>query len=187
MQKTISALILVLTMITLVGCGSSPDMAQAVEYQTIETKKHSNSRHRVERSIYAAEAKTKDQFAHTAMKAALDLQKETGAKVVIINLREDHRLDVALSMVFYAPDGGGFSGDQGWTWDVKATDKRHDEEELRMSTLWWRNRDRFQVSDGYGGTETDEEALSKFIGETMGIAPDKVTLAYFDQSEYLKQ
>lgn len=187
MQKTVLALTLALIMLILVGCGSSPDISQAVEYQTIETKKHSNNRHRVERSIFASEAKTKDQFAHTAIKAALDLQEETGAKVVIINLKEDHRLELALALAFYAPDGGGFNGNQGWTWDVKAVDKRHNEEKLRMSTLWWRNRDRFQKTDGYSGTETDEDALSQFIGKTMGIAPGKVTLAYSDQSEYLKQ
>ncbi len=182
--------LLILIAFALLACGGQPDLPHAGEYQVIEMKKSSRSRDRVTCSIFAPEITTRDEFAQTTMKAALDLQAETGAKVVVVNLEEDPRTvgkGTLLAMAFHAPDGGGFSGDQGWTWDVKAADKRSSEDTLRMTTLWWRNRDRFQIPDGAGSTMTDEAALSKFIGETMGVNPDSVTLAYNSMTEYLKK
>lgn len=186
-----AALILLpLIAFTLFACGGQSDLPHAKAYQVIKTDKSAPARLRMTRSIYAPEAKTKDEFAHTAMKAAMDLQAETNAKVVVVELEEDPRLvgtGTLLGMASYAPDGGGFSGDQGWTWDVKAADKRHAEDVLRMSTLWYRNRDNFQKPDGYGSTMTDEDALSAFIGKTMDVDPKTVTLAYWTASQYMKE
>lgn len=190
-MRNISLALLFIISLTLFGCGNSgPDTSQAKAYQVIKASKATPARPRVTCSIFAPEAKSKEEFAHTVMQAAQSIQAETGAKVVVIELEEDPRTvgkGVLLGMAFYAPDGGGFSGDQGWTWDVKAADKRHTEDVLRMTTLWFRNRDRFQVPDGYGSTMTDEAALSAFIGKTMEIAPESVTLAFWTAPQYFKE
>lgn len=190
-MKRLSLTLTIALLLALLGCGgaSGPDTSRAKPYSVIDTKK-THSRARVTCSILAPEAKSYEEFAQTAMKAAMDAQKKTNAKVVVIELEEAPRTvgkGVLLAMAFYAPDGGGFSGDQGWTWDVKAVKSRHSDAILRMTTLWYNNRNDFQVPDNYGGTQTDEVALKAFIGKTMGIDPETVTLAFASWEQYQKK
>ncbi|XPV75544.1 MAG: DUF4875 domain-containing protein [Desulfovibrio sp.] len=190
MRTRLTTILLFLFALPLTACGGGMELPHAKPYEVIKVEKASNSRHWETCAIFAPEAKTRDEFAHTVMKAALDIQKETSAKVIVVKLEEDPRVTgkgVLLGVALYAPDGGGISGDQGWTWDVKAEDKRHTEDELRATILWYRNRDRFQMLDSYGGTYTDEEALFDFIGKTMGISPKDVHLAYWFASGYMKK
>jgi hypothetical protein len=48
---------------------------------------------------------------------------------------------------------------------------------LEVEGLWWSNLQRFQRPDGYGGTETDEEAMKGFIAKELQVEPEDVKLA----------
>ena len=182
-MRNLSLILMLALSLVLTACGDSPDLPQAVPYKVIDSHDSSpGGRGRIEVTIHAPDATTREQFAHTAMKAAVDYEKKTKAKVVSVLLepsQEGVRLGMSLAIARYASDGGGFSGDQGWTWQVDALDKRPDERQVKIESLWWGNRDRFQVPDGNGSTMTDEPAIKQFISDQIGISPASVNL-FFD-------
>ncbi len=124
-------------------------------------------RERVECSIIAPLAKDHLSFAQTAIQAAIDLQKKTRAHVSTIYLSAAPELIGTgdnLAIAHYAIDGGGFSGDQDWRWDVEAAESPIPENQIKTAILWRANRELYQTRKG-----TDEVALREFIAKELAI------------------
>jgi len=192
-NKGIFVIVVVVVLLSVVfsTMGDKPSLGHAVAYQVLaQDGSNPGGRARIQAVILAPSASDRDQFAQTAMKAAKDLQKDTGAKVVSILLEPDATVanhGAALAIASYAPDGGGFSGKQGWTWQVEAADTRPGAQAIQIDALWWANRDKFQIPDGSGGTMTDESTLSRAIANHLGISADDVHLLYSEREKYLEK
>ena len=164
----------------------SPDVSQAKPYYVINTfDKSFAGRKRMEYVILAPEASTFDQFAHTAIKAAIDIEREIKSDVIYIRLEPTTNLQgtgVAYALAFYAPDGkghSGYAGDQKWTWYVVAMQEPMSTQQIKIDELWWEYRDYFQ-KDGY----TDEPALREFISNELNIPKDEVHLQCAIRNKY---
>lgn len=182
-MKRIVGIIVMLAAFQL-GC-SSPSVVtdQAQPYTVVGEDDFSfPGRTRIQFNIVSPSSETFQQYAHTAMKAAIDMQKETYSQVVYVFLESSpilHGKGYAYAIARYARDGGGNSGDQGWTWEVEAVKKPYSVQEIEIAELWWSNRDKFQ-KDGF----TDEPKLKKFIANNMKIKVEEVSLPWPNRSAY---
>lgn len=144
-------------------------------------------RKRIEVRIVAPEAETFEQRGETVILAARELQAAENAQVVMVVLEASEALageGYVKALARYAPDGGGFSGDQGWTWQVTSSPLPLDPQQVEIAEAWSSRRDNFQISDGFGGTTTDEDALSAEIAADFGLSPDEVRLFYLFPEDY---
>lgn len=131
-----AAFLIVITLIIMKACSSDDesvtaavsqaqvDVSQAKDYQVISSEDFSfTGRKRVQINIAAPDASNYEELAQTAIKAAMDFQKQQNADVVYIFLGDDIEMinnGDASAIARYAPDGGGNSGEQSWTWQVEA-------------------------------------------------------------------
>lgn len=100
----------------------TPDISSAKNYSLVSTE-DSSFPGRIRKSWIAVstEAATFESRAQTAIRAAIDLQKSSGAQVVQVYLVETPDAKFPLANAWYAVDGKGMSGDQDWKWDVSAS------------------------------------------------------------------
>lgn len=144
-------------------------------------------RKRIEVRIVAPEAQTFEQRGETVILAAKELQERENAAVVFIILEPSAALaglGSPLALARYAPDGGGWSGDQDWTWEVEASRDSIDPMQVKVAEKWEEKKDSFQISDGFGGTMTDEDALTEALVKELGITEDQVRFPYFPLESY---
>ena len=156
---------------------------QASMYETISVNDTSfGARKRLSARIVAPTAVTHEQRAQTALKAAVDLQKQRRVDAVGVFLEISPGLagiGYVLAIADYAPDGGGWSGStpfRNGIWEAAATDHVVPDTVIKMAELWFQHEKKFQVNDGFGGTMTDESALRKYIAGLIGIDPAEVDL-----------
>lgn len=118
---------------------------------------------------------TSENLAATCMAAAQYYAQQTGAQalgVFIYDQPGENWGHTQVASCNYAPDNGGFSGQQGWTWaDVQAADRTTTAQEKEIARLWNAMRGDFQK-----GGSTNEKALSAAIAKKLKISPDDVTL-----------
>ena len=145
----------------------------AVLYTVIDSDSNViQGRKRIEVRIIAPLAKTFEQRGETVILAAQELQVAENADVVFVILEPSAALagqGSALALARYAPDGKGF-GDQDWTWEVSSSREPIDPLQLKIAEAWQEKKGSFQVDDGFGGTKTDDDALSKAIAKDFGIS-----------------
>lgn len=155
------------------GSSNLPSLEQAKPYQLIDSKDFSFAgRKRIE-AVIVSSANSKDERAQTAMKAAIELQQKTDADVTAILLEMDKhsiRQGNALALANYAPDNGGLSGDQNWTWEVEASDQPLAKLAINVITLWETSKNSFRKSDGL----VDEPKLKAAIAKQIGISIEQV-------------
>lgn len=165
---------------------------QAVPYEVVQREDiSSRNRRRLRAFIYSA-AESPEIRIQTCLKAAIELQKQTGCSLVkIFHLIAPDPNQAGKGTYYadlsYAPDGLGVDGQsplRNVTWEAAVTDAVADRLTLEAERLWWANRSKFQRKDSFGGTETDEEALKRFVAGQMGVKPDDVRLAAFAPSPY---
>lgn len=161
----------------------TPQFPKAKPYEIIIRKDFSlNDRKRMECSIIS-QSELLDERAQTAMKAALDFQKETGADVVSVWYeisRDFAGKGLLLAVARYAPDGKGFSGDQKWKWEVEATSETPDKTTIEISKLWYQHRESFMDSNRF----VDEDRLKRFISKKLQISSEKVNLPVYALQAY---
>jgi hypothetical protein len=167
------------------GCSADvPDLPFAQTYQVISKSDFSfRGRTRVEYNIVSPKAKGREQFAQTAMQAAIDAVQNENAKVSAVYLEASPGMKgqgSAYAIAFYAPDSGGLSGDQGWKWDVKAQENAFTQQQIEIAELWNKNRGDFQTPENY----TDEPKLKEFIGNKIGIAAEQIRLPWSERKDY---
>lgn len=115
-------------------------------------------------------------LAATCVAAAKYFAKEQGFKALSVLVADVPGVitqdATRLASCNYSPDGGGWSGSQGWTWgQVQAVDRNTTPQERQVSKLWWSMRDSYQTNG-----MTNEPRLKKAIAKKMGITPEEVDL-----------
>ena len=133
--------------------------------------------------VISREAKTYDELAQTAMKAAMDYQKETEADLSYVWLEMSAQTQGAgyqLAIADYAPDGKGNSDIAvPFKWQVEAVKDMPSEQTIKIMELWQSNKKRFQKNG-----LTDEQALKKFIAGKLKIKVSAVTTYYAGREKY---
>lgn len=152
------------------------DLSQAKPYQVISDQDISARliRPRHKAVIIAPEASNFEQFAQTAMKAAIELRRNYQADVMHILLAPNKTMSTDgqfYATALFAPDNGGISGDQGWTWEVKAVEQPFTEQAIKTHELWYQHKNSYQVNG-----ETDEPALVSFIANKLNASEDDIYL-----------
>ena len=178
----------ILTAVLLLGapaCGENQAKVptdQATVYELISVNDTSfAARKRLSARIVAPTAVTHEQRAQTALKAAVDLQKERRVDAVGVFLEISSRLagqGFVLAIASYAPDRRGWGGEplRHETWEAQATGHVVPQNVIKIAELWFQHRDRFQMDDGFGGTITDEPALELHIAGLLGVDRAEVSL-----------
>lgn len=116
----------------------------------------------------------------TAMNAARELVKKYRADIVSVHYKINHYLlDVtnAYAIVHFAPDGGGFSGHDGWTWKTFVDQRDYRSSDLTLIYRWENHKTAFK--DEYG--LTNDKQLRKFLSEKYGYSYEDTE---FPQSEW---
>ena len=120
-------------------------------------------------------ASTFEERAHTAMKAALDLQRKTGCQVANVWMEINPKLSGAgyvLSQSTYAPDGRGNSGTDNWTWQVRSSNTTPDPISIKAGELLVFYHRNYQKR----GIEVEDSRLREMIAEVIGIEPQDVRM-----------
>ena len=165
---------------------------QAVAYDVIEREDISSRSRSRTRAFVSSRARSLEARVQTSMKAAFELQQETGSSYVkVFHLISSDPNQVGTGTYYvdlsYAPDGLGVDGEsplRNGSWEATATDEVVDELTLEVEKLWWSHRGRFRRPDGFGGTETDEKALKRFIARELKIKPENVRLVVVSREPY---
>lgn len=152
------------------------ELEQAKDYQLLSTSDQSfPGRKRIQANISSPDASTEDELAQTAMKAAIDQQKSTRAHVVTVFLGSDlEQINTgdAYAIARYAPDNGGYSGDQGWRWQVEVALPLTRIEE-KTYELWELHKDQFGTE---GSWEVDIDSFNEFVSKELDIPKSDVSL-----------
>lgn len=170
--KTVLALFLILSV---TACSKDvPETLNKKAFEIISIDETSfPGRDRVNITILSKEAKTRDEFAKTAMGLAYDYAHENNYDVVTVLLEPSRTLSGngnAYAIANYAIDGGGYSGDQGWRWKVCAAEKKIDELAVAMGDYYYAIRDNFQTEDGL----TDGDKVINQISIKFNMNKDTV-------------
>lgn len=187
-MKNIVKVAVVISSMIIVACSESsqplPDTSQAQPYTAIRTEEGNSSvgRKLLFVDIQSDSAISSDQRAHTAMKAAIELQTKFNSDWVNLCLTPSATLankGYCIAHVFYSPDGNGkgkgMFGD-GQIWEVKSSNYSISKQSLDIANLWYQNRDRFQERGQLGGQMTNEEKLKSFIAQRLNLKQEDVTL-----------
>jgi hypothetical protein len=163
---------------------NAPDDSQARPYDLFGKSDHNVAgRDRREFKIYSPGSVSIDERAYTAMNAALYFQKGTEAQVISVRLyhsKDPADPELLLALVDYAPDGGGNSGNDGWTWKVKAASERVSPLEILINKSWEANKHKFIEADGL----INEKELTSFIANQLNIPVDRVKLPVVNTKAY---
>ena len=108
----------------------------------------SNRRSRARILVVSPSARTAESRAATMMKAAMDYQKATGNKFVMVFLTiHKAALKSHIGQINYAPDGCGVSGTdctgEMWT-DLKVSASQFSKEQAKIIGAWDKNEKRFR-------------------------------------------
>lgn len=166
------------------GPENPPNHSHARPYEVINVSDHiiAGREHR-KFKIYSPGSATIDERAHTAMRAALYFQDGTEPQVIYVRLYNSTdavAAELPLALVDYAPDGGGISGDQDWTWKVKTVSEEINPLELQVKKSWELNKHKFIESDGL----VNEEKLTSFIASQLRIPVNKVKSPLLNAEAY---
>lgn len=132
------ALLLVGLVMAIVGCSKQsevlPDISKAQEYQILGTESYpapvDKGRYKI--IIYSESAKTFDQRAQTAIKAAIDFQREKKAYEVLVWLEALPKVSERLAIADYYPFKVSSWGDEKvYFWSVEASYYEVKSQEIR--------------------------------------------------------
>ncbi len=112
----------------LFGCDNGPDLSQAKNYEVLRVRDIDTvDRTRKDAIIYSAEAKTPEECAQTAMKAAYELRNKYTVYVMRVFVEKDKEhigVGNISARAIWSPDGEGFSGIEKKEWEVDTMDDR---------------------------------------------------------------
>lgn len=124
-----------------------------------------------------------EELAQTAIKAAREEQERGQLEAVTVWLLPHTDLDGLgywYAQADYAPDGGGFSGEDEWRWRVQAVDTAWTEAQLRARLLWESRKEEHRGSDGM----LDEESLRRTVALEMDVHPDSLRFPFWAPGDY---
>ncbi len=151
-----------------------PDTAEAHPYIVVAQEDFSAGYGRTRKDLcIASEAESFTARAHTAIRAAVDLQQKTGAdyvQVAITPIADIGCDDYFTAIAEYSPDGGGVTGEtKHQYWQIKATDIVLDIEERLVLKAWQEAKPDFEA-----GGEVDIERMKRHLARQLNLSPDEV-------------
>ena len=151
-----------------------PDMSRAHSYIVVDEQDFSAGYGRTRKSLcIASTADTYIARAHTIIRAAVDLQKRTGAdyvQVAMTPIADIGCSDYFTAIAEHSPDGGGVAGNlRNHYWQVQATDIVLDIEERLVLRAWQEVKADFET-DG----EVDTEGIARHLARQLNLSPEEV-------------
>ena len=187
-----------------VACGDEgqelPSLDKAVEYQIVEkrdTTRTEGGETRTARKVWIY-APVTDVIAriNTALKAAMDVQKEDGVTFVEAYLLVAPNKALAgtgkyVAQGRYALDGVDDSPlkvplSQG-KWEARFSDFVISELESKITQIWFEHRKRFSKPAAYGLTQVDEPAMRAFIAKELKIDPQDVKMTQWQNYKFFPE
>lgn len=152
----------------------APDTSMGHPYIVVAQEDFSAGYGRIRKELcIASEAESFTARAHTAIRAALDLQQKTGAdyvQVAITPIADIGCNDYFTAIAEYSPDGRGVTGEtKHQYWQVKATDIVLDIEERLVLKAWQEAKPDFET-DG----DVDIERMKHYLAGQLNLSPDEV-------------
>ncbi|WP_316347666.1 DUF4875 domain-containing protein [Desulfuromonas acetoxidans] len=175
--------ILAVSMCTLTNSQPEFDLSKAKSYAIIEKEDFSFPGRNRLGWVITSPARTFEERAQTAIKAAITLQKELKADIASVRIEPDPELSglgYPLAIANYSPDNGGYSGDQGWTWRVEASRNQISPQQIAIAKMWKNNRESFLKPDG----SLDEPNLRMEISKNLGLPFEQVHLPWAMLEKY---
>jgi hypothetical protein len=151
-----------------------PDTSQAQSYTILDQQDFSAGYGRVRKTAcIASDAESFTARAHTAIRASIDLQRNTGADYVQVAVTPITGIGCSeyySAIAEYSPDGGGVTGDQkNHFWQVKASDIFLDIEERLLLKAW------HEAAPEFTRNETvDMEAMKRYLSRQLNLSIEKV-------------
>ncbi len=151
-----------------------PRTNAAQYYTVVDTQDFSAGYGRTRKSLcIASEAETFTARAHTAIRAALDFKRDTGAdyiQVAITPIADIGCNDYFTAIAGYSSDGQGITGnEENHFWEVKASDVVLDIEERLVLKAWQEAKDDFEVNG-----DIDIEGMKQYLSRQLNLSPEKV-------------
>lgn len=159
----------------------SVPMAAAVKYEVVKSENTSfASRTRLRAFIVAPEAKTREQRAQTALKAAVDAQKETGVDHTSVQLMYARDAWTAgwAAEAEYARDGNDLSGKTPLphgVWSARATDLTRTDDDLKIVIAWDQKKEDFRKDDGILNERALRAAVAKELDTTASAVEQVIS------------
>lgn len=203
----------VIWFVSILACSSSnksentpgaglPDISQAKPYSLLKSNvfldqvnnteflvkpdelKATEERRVIKASFSSSEAKTLEQRAQTAMKAAMDVQKATNAHIVDLTLELDEALigkGKPLVILHYFTDGKDYGGyGKKNVWEIDASGSEIPQEQVDAAKLWYRHREEFRGED----VLADEAKLKAFLAKKYGLKKEQIVLPFPFRDKY---
>lgn len=124
----------------LIGCSNQkeavPDISRALPYEILDTESYPapEGKGRYKVIVYSRDAKTKEQRAQTAIKAAVDFQREKKAYEVLVWLEALPKVSERLAIADYYPYKESAWGEKKtYIWSVEAS--RYEVKGHRVNSL----------------------------------------------------
>ncbi|MBF0207011.1 MAG: DUF4875 domain-containing protein [Oligoflexia bacterium] len=112
--------------------------------------------------------------AETVVKAVFDLHQKHGGDVIsVFAVPGKYAIGkgAQYAYVHYSPDNGGFSGEQGWMWDINAVPDKVTEVQKQVMELWFLNVERHRGKDGLLDLKAEKD-LKNFIRKKLNLNKD---------------
>lgn len=126
-----------------------------------------------------------DQRAHTAMNAAIELQKQLGLDVIVVWLEADAELSgkgFGVARVQYSPNGKGMSGrDSNKVWEIEVSGDEIPKQQIECARRWYQHNKDFQNKNGL----TDEKKLKAFLEKQYGFDSKQPCFPYSTIKPYV--
>ena len=143
--------------------------------------------------ITSEEASGFEEYAQTAVQAALDLYRLYGRNFTSVLLLPSDKMGSAClfyAQASFAADGKGAAGMTGSApakehyWKVRAADRELNELELAIVELWSAKHQDFPQQNPVSSLSYDVEALRQYIADTLNIPYDEAQMPYLEMGEY---
>ncbi len=163
---------------------ATPKQGIAQPYKVVNNRDYSFAgRKRMQWTINAPQAVTKEDRAMTAIQAAKDLQDQTNADqtnifLVITGLKG--AFGMPLAVVAYTPDGKSNSGESNDpVWEVEASADQLTEMQEKITVAWYKHKSNFLKDSGV----TDEPILIEFLAKKLNLPQDQITTPWIKRSK----
>jgi len=140
--------------------------------------------------ITSKDASSFEEYAQTAVQAALDLYDFYRRDFTSVRLIPRDGIEIAYAQANFAADGRGPAGMTGSApavasyWKIWAADRELNERELAIAELWSAKQQDFPQQNPLSSLSYDVEALRQYIADTLNIPYEEVQMPELEMCEY---